>query len=171
GMTFLECVIISLECDTAPGVKHACRGAQSTETVLSLPTPVLFHCHCRRWSGWQGMGWFNCCHRAVTCHGVRNEGIQETLGMSQLHIYSDVLEPGQAPEPAEMATSPDRIAQLLEHVGVLFEQWEKVDLIDHESAQDEIIEAYRKPVDQLMQRHGLEAVEVISIYPDHPKKD
>lgn len=91
--------------------------------------------------------------------------------MSQLLIYSDKQDTTHSPEPMEVVTSPDRIAQVLNSAGVLFEQWATVEQLDSESEQDEIIEAYRKPVDQLMQRHGLESLEVISIYPDHPKKD
>lgn len=91
--------------------------------------------------------------------------------MTELRIYSDEPAPGSVAEPEAVVTDVRAIRDHLQTIDVLYERWETADHLDDEASQDEIIEAYRKPIDHLMQRYGFESLDVVSMYPDHPRKD
>lgn len=86
--------------------------------------------------------------------------------MSQLRIYDE-----HAPHTV--------LAQLVEHaeishelanVGIRFEQWQASRSLQPGASQDDVIDAYRHDVDRLMQEGGYQAVDVISLNPDHPQR-
>lgn len=91
--------------------------------------------------------------------------------MTELRIYTDKPAPGAIAKPEAVVTDAAEIRKRLNEIDVLYERWETADHLDKEASQDEIIEAYRKPIDHLMQRYGFESLDVINMYPDHPKKD
>lgn len=62
------------------------------------------------------------------------------------------------------------IAHELGKVGVRFEQWEASQPIVPGASQDEVIAAYRNDIDRLMAEKGYQAVDVISLAPDHPDR-
>ncbi|MFI4970446.1 MAG: 1,2-dihydroxy-3-keto-5-methylthiopentene dioxygenase [Lysobacterales bacterium] len=86
--------------------------------------------------------------------------------MSRLRIYDD------AKPEAPLAThaSHAEIARELSRVGVRFEQWEAAQPLLPGAGQDEVIAAYRGDIDRLMHDHGYQAVDVISLTPDHPDR-
>lgn len=85
--------------------------------------------------------------------------------MTELRVFAE-----NAREPDEILTEADAIADRLRAIGAWFE---RVSLpsanLDREANQDEVIEAYREPLDALMQRFGFAAVDVISLWPRHPE--
>ena len=86
--------------------------------------------------------------------------------MTYLAIFSE-----HNPHRAERTLSDWAAVQReLSSVGVLFERWEASQTLDAGSSQDEIIEAYREPIDQLMKRFGFRSVDVVSLTADHPQK-
>lgn len=86
--------------------------------------------------------------------------------MSELRIYSD-KEPGK---PEKTLHSFESMRDELAKIGVEFERWTATKQLDPQATQDEVIEAYRGPIDKLMKKYGFKSVDVISMYPDHPKK-
>lgn len=63
------------------------------------------------------------------------------------------------------------IAKTLAEVGVRFEQWQARTTLLPGASPDEVIAAYRGDIDRLMAEGGYQAVDVISLKPDHPQKD
>lgn len=63
------------------------------------------------------------------------------------------------------------IRERLAAIDIGFERWEAARELDGHASQDEVIEAYREPIDRLMKRFGFKSVDVISMSADHPQKD
>ncbi|HEY1588292.1 MAG TPA: acireductone dioxygenase [Rhodanobacter sp.] len=86
--------------------------------------------------------------------------------MSRLRIF-DESNP-QAP----LAVHHEHAAMAVElgKVDVRFEQWEASQPIAPGASQDEVIAAYRDDIDRLMAEKGYQAVDVISLAPDHPER-
>lgn len=86
--------------------------------------------------------------------------------MSSLRIYKD-----GNPHQAELELKNfEAIRDRLAEIGVVFERWSATKELDSQSTQDEIIEAYRQPIDKLMKQYGFKSVDVISVSADHPQK-
>ncbi len=87
--------------------------------------------------------------------------------MSELRIYNenDVLNPTQT------LTDFGDIQAALSEIGVDFERWTASKQLDAHASQDEIIEAYREPIDRLMKKFDFKSVDVISLTSDNPQKD
>ena len=86
--------------------------------------------------------------------------------MSRLTIYDE----NRAGQPLSVHTDHARIARELGAVGVRFEQWEASRPVVPGASQDEVIAAYRSDIDRLMREGGYQAVDVISLAPDHPDR-
>nr|WP_199038898.1 acireductone dioxygenase [Dyella sp. ASV24] len=86
--------------------------------------------------------------------------------MSRLRIFNDT----QPDAPLSVHTEHRDIASELAKVGVRFEQWEANQPIAPGASQDEVIAAYRGDIDRLMSEEGYQAVDVISLKPDHPDR-
>lgn len=86
--------------------------------------------------------------------------------MSELRIY-DEARPGA---PLSTHHRFEDIRDRLAAAGVDFERWQASQPLDEQATQAEVIEAYREPINELMNRHGFKSVDVISMYPDHPER-
>jgi len=86
--------------------------------------------------------------------------------MSRLRIYDET----RPAAPLAVHTAAADIARELGRVGVRFEQWEAGTPIAPGASQDEVIAAYRNDIDRLMREGGYQAVDVISLAPDHPDR-
>ena len=86
--------------------------------------------------------------------------------MSRLRIFDESQPQSPLAEHLEHAS----IARELGHVGVRFEQWEASQPIAPGASQDEVIAAYRSDIDRLKEEKGYQAVDVISLTPDHPDR-
>jgi 1,2-dihydroxy-3-keto-5-methylthiopentene dioxygenase len=84
--------------------------------------------------------------------------------MSRLRIFDESLPQSPLAEHHDHAS----IARELGQVGVRFEQWEASQPVVPGASQDEVIAAYRSDIDRLMAEKGYQAVDVISLTPDHP---
>ncbi|MGH8457320.1 MAG: 1,2-dihydroxy-3-keto-5-methylthiopentene dioxygenase, partial [Stenotrophobium sp.] len=87
--------------------------------------------------------------------------------MSELKIYAD----SHPEKPEQVLTRYEDIRDALAGIGVEFERWEASKRLGAQATQDEIIAAYREPIDRLMKAHGFKSVDVISLTEDHPQKD
>jgi 1,2-dihydroxy-3-keto-5-methylthiopentene dioxygenase len=86
---------------------------------------------------------------------------------SELRIYDE-----RDPERAEQTlTRYEDIRDALATLGVEFERWEATKQLHAQASQDEVIEAYREPIDRLMKKYGFKSVDVISLTASHPQKE
>lgn len=87
--------------------------------------------------------------------------------MSRLRILAD-----DNPETAILETS-DRaeISGELEKAGVRFERWEASAEISPGDSADSILDAYSHDIERLKREEGYQAVDVVSMWPDHPERD
>lgn len=86
--------------------------------------------------------------------------------MSILAIY-----PGGRPEQPEVIHDPEAIGERLETIGVRFERWSADRALAPDADQDDVLDAYREPVDRLMRAHGFESADVIAVTPDFPDRE
>jgi 1,2-dihydroxy-3-keto-5-methylthiopentene dioxygenase len=86
--------------------------------------------------------------------------------MSELRIYSDT----DGRTPLGTYSRHDDIARELGNVGVRFEQWEASKPVAPGASQDEVIAAYKADIERLQREEGYQAVDVISLKPDHPDR-
>ncbi|RAN81214.1 cupin [Bacillus sp. SRB_336] len=86
--------------------------------------------------------------------------------MSRLRIFDEA----QPQSPMAVLDEQAAIAAELGKVGVRFEQWAATKPIAPGASQDEVIAAYRADIDRLMGEKGYQAVDVISLAPDHPER-
>lgn len=85
--------------------------------------------------------------------------------MSELRIYDQ----DNPEKPLAVHKSREDITRELQALGVRFESWRASRALDAQATQDEVIEAYREPINRLMNERGFNSVDVISVYPDHPQ--
>jgi 1,2-dihydroxy-3-keto-5-methylthiopentene dioxygenase len=86
--------------------------------------------------------------------------------MSRLRIFDETRPQSPLTEHHEHSA----IARELGQVGVRFEQWEASQAIVPGASQDEVIAAYCSDIDRLKKEKGYQAVDVISLTPDHPER-
>jgi 1,2-dihydroxy-3-keto-5-methylthiopentene dioxygenase len=86
--------------------------------------------------------------------------------VSELRIYSE----GDGSAPLATYTRHADISRELGGVGVRFEKWEASKPVQPGASQDEVIAAYRADIDRLRSEEGYQAVDVISLTPDHPDR-
>lgn len=85
--------------------------------------------------------------------------------MSTLKIYRE-----NSATPLDIVTDHDAIATKLHAVGVRFERWRADQPLTETSTNDEIIAAYRNPVDRLKTAYGFQSCDVVALRPDHPDR-
>ena len=71
----------------------------------------------------------------------------------------------------EETSDRDTIANVLGDVGVRFERWQATVPIRAGMAPQEILDAYREPIDRLKQQEGYLTDDEVSLLPDNPQKD
>ena len=86
--------------------------------------------------------------------------------MSRLRIFDETRPQAPLASHEHHAT----IAAELGKLGIRFEQWQASQPIVPGASQDEVIAAYRGDIDRLMNEKGYQAVDVISLAPDHPDR-
>ncbi|GIX36276.1 MAG: acireductone dioxygenase [Lysobacteraceae bacterium] len=85
--------------------------------------------------------------------------------MSRLRIFSD-----HDPEvPLFASCEAEAIRTQLQAVGVRYERW-PLRPLPAEAAPERILETYREEVERLRQECGYQAVDVVSLRPDHPDR-
>jgi 1,2-dihydroxy-3-keto-5-methylthiopentene dioxygenase len=86
--------------------------------------------------------------------------------MSRLRIFDET----RPQAPLAVHHEHAAITRELGKVGVRFERWEANQPIAPGASQDAVIAAYRNDIDRLMAAKGYQAVDVISLAPDHPER-
>jgi 1,2-dihydroxy-3-keto-5-methylthiopentene dioxygenase len=86
--------------------------------------------------------------------------------MSRLRIFSE-SDPGV---PLFASRETDAIAGQLKALGVRFERWPLRDLPPQHTP-EQTIAAYREDIDRLCREGGYQAVDVVSLHPDHPDRE
>ena len=69
-----------------------------------------------------------------------------------------------------VATDPDRIADELSKIGVVFERWNASVHLNEGADQAAVLEAYKADVERLSNAHGYQSVDVVRMKPDHPDR-
>lgn len=85
--------------------------------------------------------------------------------MSILTVYDD-----QSAKVEKTTNDFIEIADTLQATGVLFERWVTEKKFANDTAQEEIIEAYKKEIGRLNETFGFQSIDVISLHPEHPQK-
>jgi 1,2-dihydroxy-3-keto-5-methylthiopentene dioxygenase len=86
--------------------------------------------------------------------------------MSRLRIFTET----DGTQPLKTVQDHAAIERELGAAGVRFERWEASKPIAPGASQDEVVAAYRADIDRLMQGEGYQAVDVISLTPEHPDR-
>jgi 1,2-dihydroxy-3-keto-5-methylthiopentene dioxygenase len=87
--------------------------------------------------------------------------------MSRLRIFDE-----HHPEAPHFASSDFAvIAAELEKIGVRFERWKASQPVEAGATPEQVMEAYRADIDRLVGERGFKSVDVVSIVPDHPKRE
>ena len=86
--------------------------------------------------------------------------------MSRLRIFDE----RQPDAPLVTADEHAAIARELGAVGVRFERWAANAPLTPGASQDVVIAAYRNDIERLQREQGYQAVDVISLNPDHPDR-
>lgn len=86
--------------------------------------------------------------------------------MSRLRVFAE----DHPAEPLRTLSEHAEISRALGEVGVRFERWEANQPLAPGASQDAVIAAYRSDIDRLMDEHGYQSVDVISLNPDHPER-
>lgn len=78
--------------------------------------------------------------------------------MTWLKVY-----PENNPDRFETYASSEDISEQLQKIGINFRQWKVNHSINKTSSQEEIIKAYQKEIDEVMQKHNFKSVDVINM--------
>lgn len=82
-----------------------------------------------------------------------------------------IITPDTAPtDHLVVASDPDRIADELAKIGVVFERWDAGVKLNDGADQAAVLEAYKKDVERLSAAHGYQSVDVVRMKPDHPER-
>lgn len=86
--------------------------------------------------------------------------------MSRLRIFDE-----RKPDaPLSVHDTGEAITRELANIGVRFERWAATRAIEPGASQEEVIAAYHDDIERLRRDHGYQAVDVISLKPDHPDR-
>ena len=86
--------------------------------------------------------------------------------MSRLRIFDEA----QPDSPLSADDTGESITRELANIGVRFERWAANCAIEPGASQEEVIAAYHDDIERLRRDHGYQAVDVISLKPDHPDR-
>ncbi len=86
--------------------------------------------------------------------------------MSIIRIYTD----HDTTNLLFTSDNSSKIQARLAEIGVRFEQWQTGSDLSAGAQPEEVISAYRKDIDLLMQEGGYQTVDVVSLSADHPQK-
>ncbi len=85
--------------------------------------------------------------------------------MSLLAVYD------QEGRLLEVERDYEKIAQKLASIGVRFERWEAKAELPWSASQEEVLRAYKEEVDRIIKEFDFKSIDVVSLTPDHPKKE
>ncbi len=65
----------------------------------------------------------------------------------------------------------EAIKEKLASIGVSFERWTALRDLPYPASQEEVMEVYKEDIDRISKEFGFKSIDVVSIHPEHPKKD
>lgn len=80
------------------------------------------------------------------------------------------IHPASQPGVAEIVRDHDAIAAKLSRIGVAFERWNADRSLTPAADEQDILDAYRSPIERLKAAHGFQSADVISVHPEHPHR-
>ena len=86
--------------------------------------------------------------------------------MSRLRIFDET----QPEAPLSVHETGDAIGHELAKISVRFERWAANRAIEPGASQEDVLAAYNDDIERLRRDHGYQAVDVISLKPDHPDR-
>lgn len=86
--------------------------------------------------------------------------------MSVLRIYTD----HDITNLLFTTNNTSKITAKLAEAGVRYEQWETDTELKPGASQEDVISAYQKDIDRLIEQGGYQTVDVVSLSADHPQK-
>lgn len=86
--------------------------------------------------------------------------------MSQINVFQK----DNANNIILSSDNKDKIANILNNVGVRYEQWNTLNNISTLTSQEAILAAYKTDIDKLINSEGYQSVDTISLTPDNPSK-
>lgn len=87
--------------------------------------------------------------------------------MSRLTIYSET----RSDIPKLSTSNARQINKELSAAGVRFERWQAMYDIPDDADNDSIIAAYKSEINALIDEHGYQTYDVVSMNPDHPQRE
>lgn len=87
--------------------------------------------------------------------------------MSRLRIFTEA----DPATPVEVIEDHPGIARALAGIGVRFEQWRAGQPVQSGDPPDKVLAAYAADIERLKAEGGYQAVDVISLSPDHPDRE
>ncbi len=87
--------------------------------------------------------------------------------MSRLRIFAE----GDPARPQYVTATPADIAAELGRAGVRFEQWPLATDLPPGASSEQTLAAYRSQIDRLRAEGGYQAVDVVSLHPEHPERE
>ncbi|MBX3718558.1 MAG: hypothetical protein KF898_02785 [Parachlamydiales bacterium] len=87
------------------------------------------------------------------------------VAASQLEVYDD-----KELKLLMQTADQKEMAALLNGIGVRFEQWEALQPLTGSSTEEKVQEAYRADIERLKMKNGFQTVDILRMFPDHPKK-
>lgn len=87
--------------------------------------------------------------------------------MSRLRIFEE----SRPSQPILSSNDHAEITDTLALLGVRFERWKANAVLPPDASQEAVIAAYRDDIDRLMAHGGYQAVDVISLRPEHPERE
>ncbi len=87
--------------------------------------------------------------------------------MSLLKVFDDITSP-----VANLVTrDASEISAVLNEIEVRFERWRAGSSLDRDASQEDVVTAYKAPIDELMSEYGFQSVDVIALTPEHPERE
>lgn len=86
--------------------------------------------------------------------------------MSRLQIFSE----SNNSTPIFFSEEPTAIVNELKAVGIRFERWQATSPLEPGASSEAVIAAYQADIDRLKREGGYQAVDVVSLNPDHPDR-
>ena len=87
--------------------------------------------------------------------------------MSLLTLYDD----DNPEKPVFITSECAEITELLAKIGVRFERWRVAEILPRDVCDEDVMRVYSQDIERLKNEHHYQAVDIIRIRPDNPKKD
>jgi len=92
-------------------------------------------------------------------------------GLVSAHAKVSIYDENDGVTPIHQTSNYPEATAILNSVGIRFEKWEANKVLSEGASEADVMEAYRSDVDRLVQENGYQSVDIVRMFPQHPKKD